>query len=134
MEPTARCAKDMHPSLLEEFNSDGHTHKHTQTYTHTHTHARARIHTHTHIHTHCKKLRVTNIYAYVRACFLKKSGLGTVKGEGDKADRGRGGKTASGNGQAWSSPSPRGQLRTEKMEETGCEVICGGPTTLAVKG
>ena len=30
------------------------------------------------------------------------------------ADKGRGGKTASGNGQAWSSPSPRGQWRTGK--------------------
>ena len=35
-------------------------------------------------------------------------------GEEDKADRGRGGKTTSGNGQAWSSPSPRGQWRTGK--------------------
>ena len=35
---------------------------------------------------------------------------GTVKGE----TRGRGGKTTSGNGQAWSSPSPRGQWKTEK--------------------
>ena len=34
------------------------------------------------------------------------------KGEEDKADRGRGGKTTSGNGWAWSSPSPRGQWRT----------------------
>ena len=34
------------------------------------------------------------------------------KGEDDKADRGRGGKTTSGNGRAWSSPSPRGQWRT----------------------
>ena len=39
---------------------------------------------------------------------------GTVKGEEDKADRRRGGKTTSGNGQAWSSPSPRGQWRTGK--------------------
>ena len=31
-----------------------------------------------------------------------------------KADRRRGGKTTSGNGQTWSSPSPRGQWRTEK--------------------
>ena len=37
---------------------------------------------------------------------------GTVKGGKDKADRRRGGKTTSGNGQAWSSPSPRGQWRT----------------------
>ena len=35
-------------------------------------------------------------------------------GKGDKADRERGGKTTSGNGQAWSSPSPRGQWRTGK--------------------
>ena len=46
---------------------------------------------------------------------------GTVKGgrrklQLYKADRGRGGKTTLGNGQAWSSPSPRGQWRTE---ETG---------------
>ena len=52
----------------------------------------------------------------------------------DKADRGRGGKTTSGNGQAWSSPSPTGQWRTGKMEETGCEIICDAPVTLAVKG
>ena len=39
---------------------------------------------------------------------------GTMEAEEDKADRGRGGKTTSGNGQAWSSPSPRGQLRTGK--------------------
>ena len=36
------------------------------------------------------------------------------KGEEGKADRGRGGKTTSGNGQAWSSPSPRGQWRAGK--------------------
>ena len=33
------------------------------------------------------------------------------------ADRGRGGKTTSGNGQAWSSASPRGQWRTGKNGE-----------------
>ena len=59
---------------------------------------------------------------------------GTVKGEESKADKGRDGKTTSGNGQAWSSPSPSGQWRTGKMEETGCEIICGAPMTLAVKG
>ena len=36
------------------------------------------------------------------------------KGEEDKADRGRGGQATSRNGQAWSSPSPRGQWRTGK--------------------
>ena len=35
-------------------------------------------------------------------------------GGGDKADRGRGEKTTSGNGQAWSLPSPRRQWRTGK--------------------
>ena len=34
------------------------------------------------------------------------------KGKEDKADRGRGGKTTSGNGQAWRSVGPRGQWRT----------------------
>ena len=35
-------------------------------------------------------------------------------GEENKADRRRGGKTALGSEQAWSSPSPRGQWETEK--------------------
>ena len=55
---------------------------------------------------------------------------GTVKGGKDKADRGRGEKTTSRNGQAWSSASPRGQWRTgkKKMKKTGCKIICGAPT------
>ena len=43
----------------------------------------------------------------------RSSGLAKIifanQGEENKADRGRGGKTTPGNGQAWSSPSPRGQ-------------------------
>ena len=55
--------------------------------------------------------------------------------EENKANKGRGGKTASGNGQTWSSVGPRGQWRTwKKMEKAGCEIIYGAPTTLAVKG
>ena len=75
-------------------------------------------------------------YGHVsRSSGLAKSILqGTVKGGKDKANRGRGGKTTSGNGQGWSSASPRGQWRTGKNGETGCEIICGAPTTLAVKG
>ena len=42
---------------------------------------------------------------------------GTVKAGRNKADRGRGGKTTPGNGQACSSPSPRGQWRTGKNGE-----------------
>ena len=38
------------------------------------------------------------------------------KGEEDKADRKRGVKTTSGNGQAWSSAGPRGQWRTGKKK------------------
>ena len=56
------------------------------------------------------------------------------KGEEDKEDRGRGGRTTSRNGQAWSSASPRGRGEQGKMEKTGCKIICGAPTTLAVKG
>ena len=29
---------------------------------------------------------------------------------------------------------PDGSAEQEKIEETGCEIICGAPTTLAVKG
>ena len=43
---------------------------------------------------------------------------GTVKGgREDKADRGRGGKTTSGNGQVWNSASPKGQWRKGKNGE-----------------
>ena len=56
---------------------------------------------------------------------------GTVKGG---RRRGRVGKTTSGNGQAWSSASHRGQWRTGKVEETSCKITCDAPMTLAVKG
>ena len=56
------------------------------------------------------------------------------RGGGKKADRKRGGKTTSGSGQAWSSPSPRGQWRIEKMEKTGCEVMYGASMPAADKG
>ena len=55
-----------------------------------------------------KKKRVT------AAWWPKPSCKAQWKGEEDKADKGRGGKTTSGNGQAWSSASPRGQWRTGK--------------------
>ena len=82
------------------------------------------------------KERKLQWYGHVsRSSGLAKTILqGTVKRGRSKADKGRGAKTASGNGQAWSSPSPRGQWRTGKVEETGCEIICGTPTTFAIKG
>ena len=39
------------------------------------------------------------------------------KGEEDKADKGRGEKTTSGNGQAWSSASPKGKWKTGENGE-----------------
>ena len=42
-----------------------------------------------------------------------------VKGEEDNADRGRVGKTTSGNGQACSSPSPRGQKKKKEEKKGG---------------
>ena len=53
------------------------------------------------------------------------------RGEEDKADKGRGGKTTSGNGVR---QIPKGSGEQGKMEKTGCKIICGAPTTLAVKG
>ena len=62
------------------------------------------------------KRRKLQWYGHVfRSSGLAKTILqGTVKGgsEEDKADKGRSGKTTSGNGQALSSASPRGQWRT----------------------
>ena len=62
------------------------------------------------------KRRKLQWYGHVsRSSGLAKAILqGTLKGEEDKADRGRGGKTTLRNGQAWSSASPRGQWRTER--------------------
>ena len=58
-----------------------------------------------------------------------KRGGGGEKGGEDKADKGRGGKTTSGNGQAWSTPVPEGGGEQGKMEEAGCEIICGAQRT-----
>ena len=74
--------------------------------------------------------------------FSRSSGLaktilqGTVDvggGGEDKADRGRGGKTTPGNGQAWSSAGPKGQWRTGGNGGNWLQNICGALTTLAVK-
>ena len=73
------------------------------------------------------------VMSLVHQAWPKPSCRAQGKGEGDKADRGRGGKTTSGNEQAWSSPSREGNGEERKMEETGCEIICGAPT-LMVKG
>ena len=79
------------------------------------------------------KRRKLQWYGHVsRSSGLAKTILqSTVKG-GRRQGRQR--KTTSGNGQAWSSPSPRGQWRRRKMEKTGCENICGAPTILEVQG
>ena len=50
----------------------------------------------------------------VHQVWPKPSCKAQCKGEEDKADRGRDGKTTSGNGQAWSSAGPRGQCRRGK--------------------
>ena len=55
------------------------------------------------------------------------------KGEEDKADRGRGGKT-SGMDRPGVRQVPEGSGEREKWKKTGCKIICGAPTTLAVKG
>ena len=52
------------------------------------------------------------VMSHVHQVWPRPSCKAQRKGEEDKAHRGRGGKTTSGNGQAWSSPSPKGQWRT----------------------
>ena len=67
------------------------------------------------------------------------------KGEEDKADRKRGGKKTrqtekevGRQHQGMDRPGvhkvPVGIGEQRKMEETGCEVICGAPTTPTLKG
>ena len=59
----------------------------------------------------------------------------TVKWGRRQGRQKKGWEDKSGKGQAWSSPSPRGQWRTEeKNEGKGCEIVCGAPTTPAVNG
>ena len=62
------------------------------------------------------KRRKLQWYGHVsRSSGLAKTILkGTVKVGRNKVDRGISGKTTSGNGQAWSAQSPRGQWRTGK--------------------
>ena len=57
-----------------------------------------------------------------------------IKGEEDKVDRKRGGKRTSGNGPSRVLQVPEGSGEQRKMEKTGCEIICGAPMTLTVKG
>ena len=54
--------------------------------------------------------------------------------EEDKADRGRGGKTTSGMDRPGVRQVPESSGELGKMEKTGCQIICGAPATLAVKG
>ena len=58
---------------------------------------------------------------------------GTVKG-GRRQDRQR--KRREGNIREWTGlefdRSQRAAENREKLEKTGCEIICGAPTTLAV--
>ena len=59
------------------------------------------------------------------------------RGEGgreDKEDRGRGGKTHQGMNTPRVRKVTEGSGEQGKMEETGCEIICGASTTLAFKG
>ena len=67
---------------------------------------------------------------------------GSVKGGRRQGGQRKRWEDGIGNGQAWSSPSPRGQWRTgekgtpkkQQEQKTGCKIICGAPTTLPVKG
>ena len=59
---------------------------------------------------------------------------GTVKGEEENEDRIKGEKKTSGNRQAWSSSIPEGSGKQGRMEKTGCDIISGATTALAIKG
>ena len=83
------------------------------------------------------KRRKVQWYGHVsRSSGLAKAILqGTVKGE---RRQGRQRKRREDNIREWTGlefgKSQRAVENREKMEETGCKIICGAPTTLAVKG
>ena len=56
------------------------------------------------------------------------------KGEEDKAERGKVGRQHQGMDRPGVRQVPESSGEWGKVEETGCEIICGAPTTLAVKG
>ena len=80
--------------------------------------------------THCSGMVVSPVHQF----WPKPSCKANWTGEEDKVDRGRSGKTVSGNGQAWSSPSPRGQWRTGKNGGNWLRNHLWCPATLTVKG
>ena len=61
---------------------------------------------------HLKEMQTAVVWTAVHQVCPKPSCKAQWKGEEGKADRGRGRKRTSGNGQAWSLSSPRGQWRT----------------------
>ena len=75
-----------------------------------------------------------NFKIYMNIYKTKPSCKAQWKGEEDKADKGRGGKTTSGTDRPGVRQVPEGSGEQGKMEKTGCKIICGAPTTLAVKG
>ena len=56
------------------------------------------------------------------------------KGEENKADEEEMGRQHQGMDRPGVRQVPEGSGEQGKMEEIGCEIICGAPTTLAVKG
>ena len=59
---------------------------------------------------------------------------GTVKGGRRQDGLGRSEKTTQGMDRPGVHQVPDGGGNQGKMEKTGCKIICGAPTTLAVKG
>ena len=82
------------------------------------------------------KRRKLQRYGHVsRSSGLAKTILqGTVKGKENKADKGRDGKTTSGNGQIWCSASPRRQWSTGENGENWLRNHLWCPICVAVKG
>ena len=56
------------------------------------------------------------------------------KGEEDKQTEEEVGRQHQGTDRPGVGQVPEGSGEQGKMEETGCELICGAPTTLAVQG
>ena len=88
-----------------------------------------------------KSKAVQLVFKNIRVCLLKIPhpdvvGQGTAKGgrgEGGQKKRWEDGRHQ-GMDRSGVHQVPKGSGEQRKMEETGCEVICGAPKTHAVKG
>ena len=83
---------------------------------------------------HCKDMETAVVWSCLPFIRFGQNHLVRHSERGKKTEEEVGRYHQTINSQAWSSPSTKGSGEQGKMEEIGCEIICGPPTILAIKG